>query len=140
MKAGLRKLCAGIISALAFSFTANAQDLVYTPVNPAFGGSSFNYQWLQSSADAQNDFKEEFDFDRFGQESDLERFTEALNQQLLSQISRELFQNEFGSTGLTPGIYQLGALSLEIFPSSQGLVINILDTTTGDTSQIIIPQ
>lgn len=37
--------------------TANAQQIIYTPVNPAFGGSSFNYTYLQGTADAQNQFK-----------------------------------------------------------------------------------
>ena len=31
-----------------------AQDLVYTPKNPAFGGEVFNYQWMLNSANVQN--------------------------------------------------------------------------------------
>ena len=34
---------------------AYAQDFVYTPKNPAFGGNPYNYSWLLSSAQAQND-------------------------------------------------------------------------------------
>ena len=37
----------------------NAQDLVYKPKNPAFGGDTFNYQWLLSSAESQNKLKDE---------------------------------------------------------------------------------
>jgi curli production assembly/transport component CsgF len=37
--------------------SVNAQDLVYKPRNPAFG-DTFNYQWLASSAESQNKFKE----------------------------------------------------------------------------------
>jgi curli production assembly/transport component CsgF len=32
--------------------------LVYKPRNPAFGGDTFNYQWLMSSAENQNKFKD----------------------------------------------------------------------------------
>ena len=33
-----------------------SQQLKYRPVNPAFGGDTFNYQWLLSSSEAQNSF------------------------------------------------------------------------------------
>ena len=32
------------------------QQLSYKPINPAFGGDTFNYQWLLNSANAQNSF------------------------------------------------------------------------------------
>lgn len=114
------------------------QDLVYRPTNPAFGGDTFNYQWLLSSAEAQNKFTD--DETGRNQQSDLERFTENLNNQLLSQISRSLFNEQFGEDGLTEGTFSFGTLFIEIFPSGEGLVINILDTSTGDQSQVIIPN
>ena len=113
-----------------------SQDLVYTPKNPAFGGDTFGYQWLLSGANAQNDFREETEFE---QDSELERFTQQLNQQLLNSVSRQLFQDTFGEDGLQVGTYTFGSLSVEISPSSQGLSINVLDTSTGETSLIIIP-
>lgn len=124
--------CCGILS-------IQAQDLVYKPKNPAFGGDTFNYQWLLSSAESQNKFTEESSFGR-DERSDLERFTENLNNQLLSQISRNLFTDQFGEDGLTEGTYTFGTLFIEIYPSSGGLVIDILDTQTGDQSQVIIPN
>ncbi|GAA0725321.1 curli assembly protein CsgF [Aquimarina litoralis] len=113
--------------------------MVYRPKNPAFGGDTFNYQWLLSSAEAQNTFTDESDSDGDNR-SELERFTESLNNQLLSQISRTLFNEQFGQEGLTEGTFSFGTLFIEIFPSGEGLVINILDTSTGDQSQVIIPN
>ncbi len=121
---------------MSFSF---GQDLVYKPINPAFGGDTFNYQWLLSSAEAQNTFTDDSDSSA-DQSSDLDRFTENLNSQLLSQISRTLFTEQFGDDGLTEGTFNFGTLFVEIFPSGEGLVIDILDTSTGDQSQIIIPN
>lgn len=115
------------------------QDLVYRPKNPAFGGDTFNYQWLLSSAEAQNTFTDGSDSNGDNR-SELERFTENLNNQLLSQISRTLFNEQFGQEGLTEGTFSFGTLFIEIFPSGEGLVINILDTSTGDQSQVIIPN
>lgn len=124
-----------------FFFCQNsaAQDLVYRPKNPNFGGGdTFMYQQLLSQAESQNDFQEESD--TRGEEDEVDQFTENLNRQLLNQISRELLQNTFGDDIIQEGTFVFGSLSLEIFPSSEGLVINILDTDTGSTSQIIIPN
>lgn len=131
-----------VISVIVFALGCTqvvAQDLVYTPKNPAFGGDTFNYQWLLSSAEAQNTFTEENGSSR-RERSDLERFTEGLNNQLLSQISRTLFNEQFGEDGITEGTFSFGSLFVEVFPSGEGLVINILDTSTGDQSQVIIPN
>jgi len=37
-------------------------------------------------------------------------------------------------------VFNFGTLIVEVFPSGEGLVIDILDTSTGDQSQIIIPN
>jgi hypothetical protein len=41
-------------------FTAWATELVYTPINPSFGGNPLNGQFLLGIAQAQNSFTEEF--------------------------------------------------------------------------------
>ena len=116
-----------------------AQEMVYKPVNPAFGGDTFNYQWLLSSANAQNTFEEKSDF-TFGDQSELDSFTESLNRQLLNKLTSDLFQEQFGDGDLQPGTYMFGSLVLEISQTLNGLLINILDTETGDQTQIIIPN
>lgn len=116
-----------------------SQDLIYKPKNPAFGGDTFNYQWLLSSAEAQNKFKDPEE-DRFEQKSELERFKENLNNQLLNQISNSLFRNQFGENGVSEGTFVFGSLSVEIYRSNQGMVVDILDTDTGEQTQVIIPN
>ncbi|SNR84399.1 curli production assembly/transport component CsgF [Lutibacter flavus] len=116
-----------------------SQNIVYKPINPFFGGDTFNYQQLLASANAQNTFEEDSGFS-FDQGSDLDNFTETLNRQLLNSLSQDLFQQEFGDTSLTVGTYVFGSLVVEITPSSGGLSVNILDTTTGEQTQIIIPN
>ncbi|SHH32684.1 curli assembly protein CsgF [Winogradskyella jejuensis] len=117
-----------------------SQQLVYKATNPNFGGDTFNYQFLLSSAQAQNSFTQEENTDPRNEQSDIEAFTENLNNQLLNQISRSLFSQQFGTSGtLSPGTFSFGSLVVEIFESSEGLVIDILDTTNGDQTQVIIP-
>ena len=43
---------------LTAGLSLQAQGLVYHPNNPAFGGNTFNYQWLLSSAQAQDTHKD----------------------------------------------------------------------------------
>lgn len=123
---------------LVGSLSVHAQDLVYTPKNPAFGGNTYNYQWLMSSAQAQNSFKDPAA--KREEKTELEQFTESLNSQILGQVTRNMFTSQFGQNGLKEGTYSFGSLALDIYPSNEGLVINILDTNTGEQTQVIIPN
>jgi curli production assembly/transport component CsgF len=131
------KLLVLLVIAL-LTVSVNAQGLVYKPINPAFGGDTFNYQWLASSAESQNKFKDNTTSTTV--KTDLQKFTEQLNSQLLSQISRSLYTQQFGSQGLSAGSYIFGSLSVEIYPSLGGLTVDILDTKTGEQTQVIIPK
>jgi len=124
---------------LTIPFLMQSQQLVYKPINPAFGGDTFNYQWLLSSAESQNKFTEDNGLG-FEQQTELERFTETLNRQLLNSLSQDLFQQEFGDDALAAGTYVFGSLVVDITPTINGLAINVLDTQTGDQTQIIIPN
>lgn len=127
------------ISFLGFSFL-NAQQLVYKPVNPAFGGDTFNYQWLMSSASAQNQFDEgNSRTSSLKDLNSLSSFTDSLNRQILSELSRKLFGDKFGDGDLQPGTYIFGSIYLEVIQTGQGLLISILNTDTGEQSQIVIP-
>lgn len=124
------------------SFSAKSQQLVYKPINPAFGGDTFNYQWLLSSANAQNQFDDDKnDFNSLLDNlNSMDSFTDSLNRQILSQLSQKLFEDQFGDGPLAPGNYIFGSLYLEVTKSTQGLLINILDTNNGQQTEIIIPK
>jgi curli production assembly/transport component CsgF len=118
---------------------ATAQQLVYQPKNPAFGGSPLNYQWLNSSAQTQNAFKPE------GRSSfrrdPLADFESTLQRQILSQLSRELIANRFGDDlDLTQeGLFDLGEFTVEIIPGLDGTAVRIFNELTGDETTVTIP-
>tara|TARA_R110000787_G_scaffold81036_2_gene175867 strand:+ start:24393 stop:24785 length:393 start_codon:yes stop_codon:yes gene_type:complete len=127
-----------ILSIVLFfaTFISFGQQLSYTPKNPNFGGNTFNYSWLLSSAEAQNSFTDPAaDDDKSG----IDQFSENLNRQLLGQLSRSLLGTQIGDE-LEEGTFVFGDLSVEIIESAEGLVINILDLNTGEQTQIIIPN
>ena len=88
---------------LGMAASAFAQDFIYTPRNPAFGGNTFNYQWMLSGANAQNGYTDPDVEDRF-QRDPLADFEQDLNRQVLSQLSRNLVRNQFGDDGLEDGL------------------------------------
>ena len=128
-----------VLFLLSFSSSLFSQNLIYKPMNPFFGGETFNYQQLLAEANAQNDFKEGSGLDN-NQPTDLESFTESLNRQILNSLSRDLFQQQYGDQSLGVGTYVFGSLVVEVSPTTGGLLINIFDTKTGEQTQITIPN
>lgn len=128
-----------LIVALLFGCAGFAQQFTYKPVNPAFGGDTFNYQWLISSATAQNKIVAPRNAE--SQQTELERFGETLNRQILSQISRRLLEQQIAGIGNfdQEGTFTFGNLAVEVVQTAEGLVINILDTTNGEQTQVIVP-
>ena len=119
---------------------AYAQDFVYTPKNPAFGGNPYNYSWLMSSAQAQNDIKETSSTSSNPYSTNpLKDFTESLNRQILSQLSRQIVAKQFGEDALSAGTYVLGDYQIEVGDQANGLNITILDNKTGSQTTVSVP-
>ena len=121
--------------------SGTAQDLIYTPKNPAFGGSYFNYSWMLNSAQMQDKLEdpnrtEEVDpFDR----DPLRDFEESLNRQILNQLSREIVDNQFGEGSFSEGTYNIGSYQIDVTEGADGLDIVILDIATGNQTSLFVP-
>jgi curli production assembly/transport component CsgF len=117
-----------------------AQDLTYKAKNPAFGGETFNYQWLQGSAQAQDTFKDpKSTSSATTPRNALNDFTESLNRQILSSLSRQIAINQLGDGSLKPGSYTVGQYNVDVANSIDGLVVDIIDQSTGQSTQVVIP-
>jgi len=139
----LQQLLTGLILLGAGCFLeASAQQLVYRPINPAFGGDTFNYSWLLSSAQAQDstvDPSTSTTSSSFQRATSIETFQQQLNSQLLSQLSRNLVTSQFGEEGLDDGTYNIGSLEVDVITTLDGVTISILDSNTGESTEVIIP-
>ncbi|SIT93626.1 curli production assembly/transport component CsgF [Pontibacter indicus] len=140
MKKNVYALSLALMLCLLFSEDVSAQDMVYQAKNPAFGGETFNYQWLQSSAQAQDKLKDpnESNASLFNRDP-LKDFQESLNRQILNQLSRQLVTSQFGEEGLAPGEYTIGNYDIEVSEGMSGISINILDKGTGNRTTVTIP-
>lgn len=119
----------------------NAQQLVYTPINPSFGGSPLNGSWMLGQAQAQNGFTAGGGSSAYSPYSTdpLADFTSSLNRQILSQLSRNLISSMFGENGLEEGRYEIGDYIIDITPGSNGITIIINDLINGGETTIVVP-
>jgi curli production assembly/transport component CsgF len=122
-----------------FSGLLFGQDLRYKPINPAFGGDTFNYDWLLGQAQVQNDFEKDPNAELFGGDPLLD-FQSDLNRQVLSQLSRSLIGDLFGEDGkLNEGRFEIGNYQIEIINGLNGVNIGILDVVTGGNTTVTVP-
>jgi curli production assembly/transport component CsgF len=134
MKYTLVILCFVISSGAIMS-----QDLVYRAKNPAFGGETFNHQWLLSNAQAQDNNPNPVLASLNNNQNSLNSFSESLNRQILSRLSSQIVDQQFGEDELTPGTYSLGDFQVDVANTLDGILIDVIDQRTGETTQLLIP-
>jgi len=134
----MRKLVVCLIcGAICGLFLANANivaasELVYTPINPSFGGSPLNGRWLLDSAQVQNRFEEEIDL--------MEEFKEMLDRQILYRMTRMIMEEAFGEEeAFRPGSYEIGDYIIDIGTDGEVITVVMTDTVTGDTTIVEVP-
>lgn len=121
--------------------TTYGQSFVYHPNNPNFGGNTFNYAWMLSSATAQDrttDPSAKKNATTGTQTSTLDSYAQSLQNQLLSRITSNLISKQFGESTLKPGTYTFGDFQVEISNGTDGVVVRIVDGKGGETS-ITVP-
>jgi curli production assembly/transport component CsgF len=103
-----------------------ATDLVYTPINPLFGGNPNNAPGLLAQANAQSLYKAPV-------KSGLQAFNDNLQQAILSRLSSQALTNLFGkNSNLVPGNYDTGAYTITVTDMGNGILkIVTTDKSTG---------
>ena len=108
-------------------------------MNPYFGGDTFNYQIMLSSAAAQNPF-DDSSYSGYTPQSTIGSFQEQLNRQILNKISNGLFGTDYNQGGMEPGVYNYGSMNISITDYFGGVNIRIIDILTGEQTDLIIPN
>lgn len=127
-----------ILSLLAalHAAAAGATEIVYTPVNPSFGGNPLNGPVLLNSANAQNKYKDPAvtsALSRLGTQSQLDLFNQRLQALILDRIANSISNSLFGANGqLQPGRIETSTFIIDIVDLGNGfLLITTTDKTTG---------
>ncbi|WP_266204664.1 curli production assembly/transport component CsgF [Pontibacter kalidii] len=140
MKNVITTLVAFLLLTLVNLSNVQAQDMVYTPKNPAFGGNPYNYSWMHSSAQSQDKLKDpDAESGSLYNRDPMEDFKNSLNRQILNELSRKLIANQFGEDGVTPGSYTLGDYQIDVTEGPGGINIDIVDMTSGNRTSVTIP-
>jgi curli production assembly/transport component CsgF len=119
-----------VLLLLLASAWVNATELVYTPINPSFGGNPLNGNFLLQKAQSQNGFSEERPTLSF-----VDKFQEALERNIINSLTRRIADGE-----LVDGIYNTGEFLVEISTGTDGsVIVNITNLDTGEVTIITIP-
>lgn len=123
--------------ALGAATTASAQDMVYQPIDPAFGGNPFNSAHLLGIANAQNDFKDPKAVTTSNSQADL--FARQLQSRLLSALSTQIVDAIFGENPQESGRISFGGQTIDFSRSLDEVTLNITNDQTGEVTTIVIP-
>lgn len=123
--------------ALCLSFTATAQELVYEPNNPSFGGNPFNSSHLLGIANAQNGFTAPED--ELEQETQAELFIRQLENRLLSGLANQVADAIFGDNPQESGTIAFDDQVIEFVRGLDSITITVTDLSTGTTTEIVLP-
>ncbi|GIZ52989.1 curli assembly protein CsgF [Noviherbaspirillum aridicola] len=113
-----------------------ATELVYTPVNPSFGGSPLNGAVLLNAAQAQNkhtDPKSGPAGGIGGQQTPLQQFNDILERAVLNRLVSAATTSVMGADGkLQPGTVTTGNFTIQITDLGGGLLqVTTTDKVTG---------
>lgn len=133
-----------LVYLLAFACYASAQELVYTPVNPSFGGSPFNSSHLLAIAEIHRPEEPPSSSSLFDSRSigstRTSFFVRQLENRILSRLSLDITNAIFGDDAEPSGTFTFGDTELTFETLLDGtIVVQITDNTTGDTTTIEIP-
>jgi curli production assembly/transport component CsgF len=137
---GLKPIARAAVSVAALSWiclTAFAQELVYTPVNPSFGGDSFNSAHLLGIANAQNDYKDPES--TTGGNTQVDQFLRQLQSRLLSSLAAQVNEAIFGENPQDSGTITFGDQTITFVRLLDSVALTITDSTTGAVTEISIP-
>jgi curli production assembly/transport component CsgF len=121
---------------LSVSAPVFAQDIVYAPINPSFGGNPFNSAHLLGIANAQNDFKDP-KAATSGSQADI--FSRQLQSRLLSALSSQIVDAIFGENPQQRGTIQFGGQTISFVRGLEEVTLTITDDGTGEVTTIVIP-
>ncbi|MFN7178811.1 curli assembly protein CsgF [Hyphomonas sp.] len=137
---GLTRISRAAFIAAAFAsagLAASAQELIYKPVNPSFGGDSFNSAHLLGIANAQNDYKDP-NSPTTGN-SQIDQFLRQLQSRLLSSLAAQVNDAIFGDNPQESGTITFGDQVITFVRLLDSVSLTITDNTTGAVTEISIP-
>ena len=96
-----------------------ADELVYRPINPAFGGNPLNSSYLLSTAESQRPQKHTV------KQSPLQRFADNIEASLLNRISQRISDAILGENAQNKGNFTVGGTNINFERVGDEVKINV---------------
>jgi len=135
IRAAAMPLLSASLAALVLGTPASAQEMVYRPTNPSFGGDPFNSSHLLSIANAQNDYKAP----AASSSSTTDLFIRQLQSRLLSSLASQVSDAIFGENPQESGTIVFGDQVISFERGLESVQLVIVDNATGSRTEIEIP-
>ena len=140
----MKIVCVGLMAAsvaLAGAGGSAAQDMVYTPVNPSFGGNALNSSHLMGLANAQRTATggkpAGSDPNNPSGSSDADLFVRQLQSRLLSALAAQVTQAIFGDDPQESGTVTFGDTTVTFERTGDSIRLVITDPT--GVTEIVVP-
>lgn len=138
-------LLTGMLSA-----PVSAQELIYRPVNPSFGGNPMNSSHLMGLANAQRDATARDAGRRFGTpgtdpgtdpgRTNADLFVRQLEGRLMSALAGQVTEAIFGTNPQDSGNVTFGTTTISFERTLEAIRLVIVDTIDGTVTEIVVPQ
>lgn len=151
VRQSIKYVCGGAFCVFLGIAAARAGDLVYTPVNPSFGGSPLNSAHLLATASAQReetarDFRKPETTSPAGntgtnnQNSDADLFVRQLQGRLLSALAGQVTDAIFGENPQDSGTVRFGDTTVTFERTLDSIRLTITNAADGTVTDIVVPQ
>ncbi len=132
--------CALVASAcLIAPLTAQASQITYTPIDPSFGGNPGNSSHLLAIANAQNNYSAPATPASTATQTQASQFLQQLQSRFVSALAANVTDAIFGANPQDHGQIVFGDQTITFDRGLDAVSINILDSTTGQTTNISVP-
>lgn len=113
-----------------------ASELVYTPINPSFGGNPFYSSHLLGIANAQNKYKDPAAVDS---SDPAQQFLRTLQSRLLSSLATQVTDIIFGENAQNSGLIKFGDQEISFVRGLESVTLTITNTAEGSVTEIVVP-
>ncbi len=138
-----------LASLMLVASAAHASELVYTPVNPTFGGSPYNSSHLLSIAstqrsatasDAKSSGATGSGSGTTNDNTTADLFVSQLQSRLLSALASQVTEAIFGDDPQDSGTITFGDTEITFDQTGNSIALTITDFTDGTVTHIEVPQ
>ena len=132
------KLFVWILAGCVFAWGVQASELVYTPINPTFGGNPLNASQLQAVASAQKP-NAPTTTTTATQQSTSQQFLQMLQSQLYASLANAVSTAITGTNAQAAGTIKLNNMQVSWSTVDGQKQITMTDYSTGQVTTIVLP-